>query len=342
MKPVPARRHTSLALIVLSAVVVLAGACGGNKEATPQGAAPQRVIVGIQPGVFVTPYFIADDEGYFEKNGIQVQQELFQDGAGVQEALIGGHIDVGYLGASPAIVGAAHDPNIVIVAIDDLSNGGEGIVVRNDAGIETPADLRGKKIGVAFGSTTHRFLYEVLGKAGLDPRKDVKLYDMEVADQIAALQTGDIDAVANWEPWKSRAVAAGGHVLVDDSTAEVRTYDVIAARKDWAEAHPDALQAFLKAHFQGAELKASNPERAAELVAQHLDLKPAEILTTFAMFAHPTLAQEMSPEFFGQPDVKARADIGFDVRFLHEQGLIDSEPDLNTLVVTDYLAALHE
>ena len=331
-------RRPGLPALALALVLslVAAAAAGCASKPTPK----VLVRVGIQPGVFVTPYFIARDQGFFDTRKIEIKESSFLSGAAMNEGMLSGNIDLGYLGATPAIVAASKDPRVAIIAVCDLSNGGEGIIVQKDSKINTPADLRGKKIAVAKGSTVHRFLYEVLTNAGLDPDKDVSIYDMSVEDQITAMQTKNVDAVANWEPWMTKAEKAGGRRLIDDSKAVVRTYDVIYVNTDFARKHPDAVKAFLSGHMKGAEFKNARPEEAARIVAKVLPLKPEEILTTFKLFVHPDLKAQLAPEFFGPPKEKARADIGYDVDFLFKQGLIKTKPDLARLVDPQYLMAL--
>jgi aliphatic sulfonates family ABC transporter substrate-binding protein len=321
---------------MLSLVAVTVAGCA------PKPAPKVLVRVGIQPGVFVSPYFIAKDQGFFDLKKIEIKESSFLSGAAMNEGMLSGNIDLGYLGATPAIVAASKDPRVAIIAICDLSDGGEGILVRNDSNIKTPADLRGKKVAVAKGSTVHRFLYEVLANAGLNPDKDVSIYDMSVEDQVTAIQTKNVDAVANWEPWMTKAEAAGAHRLIDDSKAVVRTYDVVYINTDFAKKNPDAVRAFLAGHMKGAQLKNQSPDAAAKIVAKVLPLKPEEILLTFKLFNHPDLQAQLTQDFFGAPKEKARADIGYDVDFLFKQGLIKQKPDLKTLVDTQYILGLQK
>ncbi len=329
-----------LGLPALALALVLSLAAATVAGCAPKPAPKTLVRVGIQPGVFVTPYFIAKDQGFFDSKVIEIKEASFLSGGAMNEGMLSGNIDIGYLGATPAIVAASRDPRVAIIAICDLSDGGEGILVQKDSKINTPADLRGKKIAVAKGSTVHRFLYEVLKNAGLDPDKDVSIYDMSVEDQVTALQTKNVDAVANWEPWMTKAEKAGGRRLIDDSKAVVRTYDVVYVNSDFAKKHPEAVKAFLAGHMKGAEFKNTKTDEAAKIVAKVLPLTPDEILTTFKLFIHPDLKAQLTPEFFGAPKEKARADIGYDVDFLFKQGLIKSQPDLGKLVDTQYILGL--
>ncbi|MHB0886523.1 MAG: ABC transporter substrate-binding protein [Bacillota bacterium] len=329
-----------LGLLALALTLVLSLVGTTLAGCAPKPAPKTLVRVGIQPGVFVTPYFIAKDQGFFDSNVIEIKEASFLSGGAMNEGMLSGNIDLGYLGATPAIVAASRDPRVAIIAICDLSDGGEGILVQKDSKINVPADLKGKKIAVAKGSTVHRFLYEVLKNAGLDPNKDVSIYDMSVEDQVTALQTKNVDAVANWEPWMTKAEAAGGRRLIDDSKAVVRTYDVLYVNTDFAKQHPEAVKAFLAGHMKGAEFKNTKTDEAAKIVAKVLPLTPDEILTTFKLFIHPDLKAQLTPEFFGAPKEKARADIGYDVDFLFKQRLIKSQPDLAKLVDTSYLLGL--
>lgn len=327
------RRRLRLAALLAVAALALA-ACGGGGAG---GKGDVTVRVGTQPGVFVAPYFIASERGLFPP-GLKIKETSFLSGPDMVSALVAGQLDVGYLGGSPAILAASRNRDIVIVGIDDLSNGGEGIVVQPDEGIRTLADLRGKTIGVALGSTTHRFLIEQLRQAGLDPSKDVDIRDMTTDDQLAAFQAHQVDAVVNWEPWKGKAVAAGGIELVNDAKATIRTYDVIVANRKFAAAHPDALARFLLAHYQGAAFRQQHPDEAADLVIKHVDVARDEVLKTFALYEHPDLDQVLSPDYLGGgQEGTAYKSIVYDVGFLAEQGVIETRPDAGRLIDTEWL-----
>ena len=75
----------------------------------------------------------------------------------------------------------------------------EGLVVRRDSGIETPGDLKGKRIGYFAGSSAHYGLIMTLRQHGIS-RDQVNLLDMPPEEQLVALMNKDLDAAMVWEP----------------------------------------------------------------------------------------------------------------------------------------------
>jgi len=287
-----------------------------------------RLRLGTQPGIYIAPYLIAQEQGYFDGARVTIKETSFPTTAAAIDALASGAVDAAYLGATPAIIAASEDSGLVIIAICDRSDGGEGIVARYGAGIAAPADLKGKRVAVAKGSNAHRFLLEVLAGAGLAPDRDVTLLDMTAEDQVAALQAESVDAVATWEPYLTKACATGGSVLVDDAHAALPTYHVIVARRAYVKRRPAAVQAFLAGHFRGAAFKASDPPVAAAIVAGCLSMSLNDVEATLRLFTHPDVNLELGPDFLGPPGEKAKNDIGRLAAFLAEQGLIAAAPDV--------------
>jgi taurine transport system substrate-binding protein len=85
----------------------------------------------------------------------------------------------------------------VVWIYEDIASA-EALVVRNGSGIMAPQDLKGKKLGVPFVSTTHFHTLFALEQFGLDP-KDVKILNLQPNAIAAAWERGDIDAAFVWD-----------------------------------------------------------------------------------------------------------------------------------------------
>jgi len=102
------------------------------------------------------PYLVAIANGDFEKaTGYKINWRQFDSGGKIATAMASGDIQIGALGSSPLSSVLSRGVDLQLFGILDLINEAEALVVRNGSGINKPEDLRGKKIGVPFGSTTH-------------------------------------------------------------------------------------------------------------------------------------------------------------------------------------------
>lgn len=166
----------------------------------------------------------------------------------------------------------------------DWSNGGDGIVVRDN--IKSVKDLRGKSIALAQNSPSHYFLLNMLVNGGVQPR-EVDMKFTNDAFEAAALyaSNSDISACVSWAPdIYNLADSKGSKMLVDTATANRMIADVWFARADFAQDHPGIIEGLMRGIFDAMEdLKdQENKKQAAQLMADVYNI-PAE--ETMGMFA---------------------------------------------------------
>jgi sulfonate transport system substrate-binding protein len=184
----------------------------------------------------------------------------FSSGPPMMEAMNAGSIDFGQVGDTPPIFAQAANANIVYVAGSPITNG-QGILVPASSTIRTIADLRGRRIGFAKGTSAHNVLIATLEKAGLTYEDITPVY-LSPPDAGPAFANGSIEAWAIWDPYFAIGEKRqNGRILVnayevaktnsfylanrDFANANVQhTRDVIAGLAEaarWAEAHRDAV-----------------------------------------------------------------------------------------------------
>ena len=183
--------------------LALAGAAGG---ALAQGAPEKRdihIAVGGQASFYYLPLTIAERLGYFKDEGLNLRISDFAGGAVALRAVVGGSAD---------IVSGAYEHTISLqskkqyfqafVAQGRLPQIAFGVATAKAGSIKSFKDLRGLKVGVsAPGSSTHNLVKQLLTKGGLDPNNDVSVIGVGLgATAIAALKSGQIDAISNTDP----------------------------------------------------------------------------------------------------------------------------------------------
>jgi sulfonate transport system substrate-binding protein len=227
----------------------------------------KEIRIGYQKtGVLVITRQQALLEKHFVDRRIAVKWVEFTSGPPLLEAMSTGSVDFGAVGDSPPIFAQAANANIVYVAASPITNG-QGILVPAGSGIQAIADLKGKRIGVAKGTSAHNVLIAALEKAGLNFADITPVY-LSPPDAGPAFANGSIEAWAIWDPYFAIGEKRqNGRILVnayevaktnsfylanrDFANGHVReTREVIeklseAAR--WAEAHRDSVAAALAA-----------------------------------------------------------------------------------------------
>src|SRR6202035_4405026 len=129
----------------------------------------------------------------------------FTSGPPMLQAMAGGSVDVGGGGNAPPGFAAAGGDQLAIVGALQANPNGSALLVPKGSPIHSVAQLRGKKIAVAQGSSADYHLLTVLNKAHLSVH-DVSLDYLQPADGLAALTSGHVDAWDIWSPYIEQVV----------------------------------------------------------------------------------------------------------------------------------------
>lgn len=165
------------------------------------GADLTPIRIGWQPTTTVEAQ-IAHTLGktdILEKNGLKGDLIMFSYGPAVNEALVAGAIDVGFIGDMPSVLLTAAGAPVTVVARQSVFRG--SIVASTKSNIKKIEDLKGKKLYGPFGSSIYLSAVDMLKQAGLQPGKDVEIVNMGFADLADALKANRIEALFVWDPW---------------------------------------------------------------------------------------------------------------------------------------------
>jgi NitT/TauT family transport system substrate-binding protein len=138
------------------------------------------------------------DRGSFAKQGLELELRLFNTGLEIFQALIGGSLDVLATGAVLSNFPARGQGKVFL--INDIEVATAQLWVRSDQGIKSFADLKGKRIATAIGTTAHVFLDKALRANKIDP-KEVELVNQNMSAAVTAFISGAVPAVALWVPF---------------------------------------------------------------------------------------------------------------------------------------------
>lgn len=188
-----------------------------------------------------------------ERNGLRGQFSMFSFGPAVNEALVSGSIDVGFIGDMPSVSLAAVNSPTTVIGRQSVFRG--SIVASTKSGINSLADLKGKQLHGPFGSSIYLAALSMLEKAGLQAGKDVQMVNMGFADLSDAMRAGKVDAVFVWDPWVENFAEKGLAKVLSSDTALTM---VTVMRNDFLQARPGVAERFLKAHKEALLFAASN------------------------------------------------------------------------------------
>lgn len=301
----------------------------------PAAAHAEEVVVGYQQ--IVGPFLSAIADGRFDAAltgaGYEVEWRQFTSGGDISTALASGDVPIGVIGSTGIAAATTRGVELELFWILDDIGHSEQLVAREGSGIEKPADLVGKTVGVPFVSTSHFHLLVGLQNVwGIDPR-EVNILNMQPPQIVAAWQRGDIDAAYVWPPALSEILKSGKAISdsAEIGAASVPTFDGLVADTAWAEENPEFMAAFTRVladAYQdyadtGASWTAESPQ--VTRIVKTIGGTPDDVLGALKLLGYPTAPEQASDKWLGGGATGgATKAIATSAAFLRDQRQLDS------------------
>jgi NitT/TauT family transport system substrate-binding protein len=251
------------------------------------------------------PFYIAQEKGFFEEEGVEIELTIMENTSLKMGALMAGQIDIVASTADEFPIYMKDGIPVKYILAVDASKGGDGVVASND--IQSVAGLRGKKVAFEEGSVSQFFLNALLLDAGLT-QADIEPVNMTATDSGMAFTAGRVDAAVTWEPALSQGAASpDGHLLISSTETPGLIVDVIAVTEETMNAHRAELEGFVRAWQRALDYLAANPDESYEIMARGVGgwledpVVWAETLTGIEY-----LDLEKNRELFGTPENPGR------------------------------------
>jgi NitT/TauT family transport system substrate-binding protein len=225
-----------------------------------QGLEKSKLTVGVggKSLIYYLPLTIAERNGYFKAEGLDVEILDFPGGAKALQALLGGSVDVVSGAYEHTISQQAKGQSIEALVLQGQYSAIVLALPKAKAtAYRSPADLKGMKIGVtAPGSSTYMFVNILLAKAGLAPDAVSIIGVGAGAGAVAIMKRGEIDALSNLDPVIAQLESDGTIVSVVDTRTAKGMQEVyggayaagcIYAPAEFAKKNPRSAQAFVNA-----------------------------------------------------------------------------------------------
>lgn len=274
---------------------------GGDQgqHLTAQGSTPgsaDTLVIGFVPIACASPLLAADALGAFTRRGLNVRLRKYAGWADLWTAYATGVLDVAHMLSPMPIAldaGSTSAARPTELAFTQNTNGqaltlGAQHVPENAGpgkGVRTPADLRGKVLGIPFEYSVHALLLrDYLASNGVDPVSEVELRLLRPPDMVAQLAVGTIDGFIGPEPFNQRALATNsGRIFVPTKQMwNNHPCCSVAVAKDIPTPLRDLLVDALREGASFVNSPAHIPE-AAPMLAQEKYLNQAETLLAPAL-----------------------------------------------------------
>jgi taurine transport system substrate-binding protein len=332
------RNIKSLLVLLVVGMMMISGCAGNSSKLTAPTAKsateglPQEIRIGYQ--VSPNGELLAKALGLAEKkfSGVKISWIKFDSGRDVNTAIASGAIDFGLLGTPPGAAGIAKGLPYQVYYLHDVIGESEALVVKKDEGINTLADLKGKRIATAFGSTSHFSLLSALKQQGINA-SDVTILDMQMPDLVAAWSRNDIIGGYVWQPAQSQLLQNGGKVLITSKEVAAQgalTGEFGVVYKDFVTKYPNVVKGYIAVLDEAVHYYRDHPQESAKALAKELGLSPEESLKAMNEITVLDASQQIDGKYLGtseQPGDFAKILKGTG-DFLVAQKSITNSPDL--------------
>jgi NitT/TauT family transport system substrate-binding protein len=252
-------------------------------------ASAQKLRVGYVHVFDDAPVVVARDKGFFSSEGLDAQVTSFTSGPTLVKGLVSDQLDVGVLGFTNAVTWSAQGADLKIIG--KVQEGYHSLIARNDRGIKTLKDLKGKSIASQSAGSTADIVLKgvVLKNAGLND-KELQIIYTAPATALASLRAGRVDSAFLFEPYDSMARAA---LPVTELYEVGKSWPfpcmVIIVPGKLIKEQPAAAHKFLASIKNSIEFMKEKPAEASrvlapafmpegEFVAEGQNVKPEEIM----------------------------------------------------------------
>jgi len=259
---------------ILRRSLLTLAACSFALGATAPARAEIKVGLSDWPGWVA--WYVAEQQGYFKKNGADVKLVWFGNYTDSVAALSAGRLDANSQTWSDTMAPLAKKVDLKAVLVNDNSAGNDALMVSPK--IHSFSELKGKRIALEQYSISHFVLATALAKNGMSI-KDANVVNLSAGDAAAAFMAGRVDAAVVWNPWVSKIETSGkGRALFTSRDMPGLIPDLLVANgKSLRDKNKrQELVGMIRAWFEAEAYIRSHPDDAVKVMSKVVGLKPAE------------------------------------------------------------------
>ena len=327
--------------MVVTALLLVLGlvACGGKGEGSKnERNALEKVtfVLDWTPNTNHTGLYVAQEKGYFEEVGLEVEIQQPPEG-GAEVLVASGKADFGVSfqdSMAAALIGDDALPITAVAAV--IQHNTSGIISRAGEGMDRPKGMEGHSYATWNGAIELATLEQVVEADGGDFSK-VEQIPSTVTDEVSALKTKSVDSIWIFYGWAGVKTELEGLETDYFEFADIDpVFDyytpVIIANNNFLKEHSETAKAFMEALSKGYEFAIENPEEAADILCKAAPELDKELVVASQKY----LAKEYQAEaeYWGYIDAKRWNNF---YKWVNSKKLIEGKVPIDTAFSNEYL-----
>lgn len=317
------------ALMILIFVISACSNLKITEKAELDASKPIAIGSLVQPSSALL--MVAKDKGFFEQEGLNITLVEFTSGKFALQAFLADSLDLTASGEVPVMFSSMQGNKFYIITqLVERTKNEVRIVALKDGNLTSPESYfkaKKRKLATSFGGGPEFYTYGFLKKYNI---KDVELINLKPEDMPAALQRGDLDSIAVFEPFAlfaEQKLGDKGITFKEDSMYSEMF--VLSAKKEWVEANPETVEKLLRALIKASEFIEKNPEESKMIVVKRTKLDKSALDNIWNNFVFKPALNELLPNYLNE-----------EAKWAKETGKVTSDtiiPDFNEYIYSGAL-----
>jgi len=309
-------------------LTLTAAALGLTLSGCSSGAKPEtRLRVAVLPILDSLPLYVADMEGFFSEEGIEIELITAGSAAERDQLLQAGQVDAVITDLVSLALVNRDEIRLVAVRyamVPTAEFAQFRILAAPNAHVQSPSDLAGAAIGVSEGTVIEYVTERLLAAEGLAPDQIETLAVPKIPDRMALLTAGELIAATLPEPLGSLALQQGAQLVIDDTAHPEVSCSIFAVRAAVLTDQPEVVQSFVRAINRASTAINGDRPSWADLLSEKR-IVPTPLIGSYALPDYPAPAVPTEAQYF---DVAA---------WLRETGRLDAAPAYGDVVNDEYI-----
>ncbi len=292
---------------ILFLFVLLISGCAPGSAVTSNAATqtptnsekPVTLRMAMLPILDALPVYVAQEQGYFQEAGLTVDFVPANSAMERDQIMAAGQAD-GIINDLVSVVLYDRDQvQLQVVRFAQVATKEHPmfrIIASPHSGIQNVADLEGVEIGISQSSVIEYVTDRLLQAEGLAQDKIQTIAVPKIPDRLTLLGNDGLKAATLPEPFSTQAIAAGGTVVLDDSSHPEYGNSVISFRKTVIDEHPQAIKAFLAAVDKAVAAINANPQGWGDVLSKY-HLLPDTLLASYQIPPFPPASVPTQSQF---------------------------------------------
>lgn len=276
-------RSILIASLVIGTATAAFYLAQGRLSSTGKAVPLEKLVLATPRIPFSSLLFLAKRNDLFAKHGLDVQLVVTATGKEALEMTLAGKADVAAVATLPLAHAVARGATPRILAVISKSDREHSVLARRDRGIAQPADLKGKTIGILAGTSAQFYLEALLTNANV-ARNSVQMKSLTPQSSQNAIVGGEVDAVALFSPWGTRAEKALGESGIVFAPSLHTTHWTLTSDVPFANTRVTAAQKLLLSLLDAQGIAVEQRRTSLEIVAREMEIPRADLDDNWGLY----------------------------------------------------------